>query len=717
MEPSQPAMADERQPPTVDERDGLAPHGHRVPHTRRRLPRFYGSMPGRTDSFWIAIATGLLAVGICGYQLAQPHILKGVHGFRSGIGYDDGVYLGAAIRLIHGALPYSDFVYVHPPGAPLLFAPVAAVGEVIGTQNALALARCLTALVVGVNAALAALAVRNRGPVAMLVAGVALACFPLAVAADHTLLLEPYIVLFCLLGITAMMSHGALASPRRLLVAGLLFGFAGDIKVWAIFPAIAALCCCLPEWRWALRPFCIGLVAGFGVPAVPFFLLAPHAFISDVLVAQFGRATSEIAPLSAGKRLVAMSGVAGLSGGAVKTTTVVALAVAGAVLVAVLYASTARRCSRAEWFILLAAVCVVGGMFIPGEFYDHYAYFPAAFLAMIAGVCAGRANDALAYATKGVDGTRGRILGLAAPLLVPSLVLALASLSIPPTARSARVYLAAAEEPGPVLGGTIPTGACVISDDPVLLITADRIVAKSNDCPAVVDPFGMWLTDDDGALPHFSDSLPAAFVGRWRTWLERADYVVLSVRQSSYIPWSVDLLAWFNINYQLVSEQPHAYVYRRVVLTPAASAQALVQRGLSEQQQGQNDAARADYLAALALDPKNKYAYYNLGVISQQQGDPGAAETQYNLALLIDGNFRPALFNLAVLKTRSAPVEAVALYRKIIANNPDDANANLNIGLLLLKMGDTMRGQQYLATAVRLDPSLASRVPKPTKTR
>jgi hypothetical protein len=44
-------------------------------------------------------------------------------------GNDDGVYLGSAIELVHGILPYKDFTYLHPPGMPLLLSPVAAVGE------------------------------------------------------------------------------------------------------------------------------------------------------------------------------------------------------------------------------------------------------------------------------------------------------------------------------------------------------------------------------------------------------------------------------------------------------------------------------------------------------------------------------------------------------------------------------------------------------------
>ena len=185
----------------------------------------------------------LLALGICAYQLSLPSVLFGIHSF-TGIGYDDGVYVGAATRLVGRVLPYRDFDFVQPPGITIVMGPVALLGRLIGTRDALAVARCLTVLVTGFNAALAALAVRDRGRVAMVVAGIALALFPLAVAADQTLLLEPYLVCFCLLAVVGLFRGGELAGPRRVLLAGIALGFAGSIKLWAVLPAVAALICC-----------------------------------------------------------------------------------------------------------------------------------------------------------------------------------------------------------------------------------------------------------------------------------------------------------------------------------------------------------------------------------------------------------------------------------------------------------------------------------------
>jgi len=54
--------------------------------------------------------------------------------------------------------------------------------------------------------------------------------------------------------------------------------------------------------------------------------------------------------------------------------------------------------------------------------------------------------------------------------------------------------------------------------------------------------------------------------------------------------------------------------------------------------------------------------------------------------------------------------EAVSLYRQVLTLSPSNPGANLNLGLLLLQTGQTAEGNQLVATAVQLDPTLASRI-------
>jgi Flp pilus assembly protein TadD len=56
------------------------------------------------------------------------------------------------------------------------------------------------------------------------------------------------------------------------------------------------------------------------------------------------------------------------------------------------------------------------------------------------------------------------------------------------------------------------------------------------------------------------------------------------------------------------------------------------------------------------------------------------------------------------------------LYEKVIAIEPKDAEAHLNLGFALQALGKVAQGNAEIAEAVRLDPALSSRVPNSTTT-
>jgi tetratricopeptide (TPR) repeat protein len=145
---------------------------------------------------------------------------------------------------------------------------------------------------------------------------------------------------------------------------------------------------------------------------------------------------------------------------------------------------------------------------------------------------------------------------------------------------------------------------------------------------------------------------------------------------------------------------------------PSAAQQAstLLNAGLTAQGQGHIDVATRDYQQVLALDPKNKFALYDLALIAQQAGQSAQADSQYRQALIVDPNFAVALFNLAILRTQPAPQEAIDLYRHAITLNPKDAASHLNLGFLLDSQGVKDEARSELKLAVGLDPKLSSRV-------
>ena len=91
------------------------------------------------------------------------------------------------------------------------------------------------------------------------------------------------------------------------------------------------------------------------------------------------------------------------------------------IFVALVYGLSARSNKRADWFVLGSAVITTTVMFVPSSYFDHYAYFPAAFVALLIGSCAARAIRAL-----GTLDTRfvGRLGDLVVPAVVSLIAIA-----------------------------------------------------------------------------------------------------------------------------------------------------------------------------------------------------------------------------------------------------------------------------------------------------
>ena len=146
--------------------------------------------------------------------------------------------------------------------------------------------------------------------------------------------------------------------------------------------------------------------------------------------------------------------------------------------------------------------------------------------------------------------------------------------------------------------------------------------------------------------------------------------------------------------------------------SPRVSANQLVQQGLQAQGVGKTTQALSDFQAAIAKDPTNTFAYYDLGVLYQQRlNQPALAATEYRKAILANPTYKPALFNLAIIETQTDPPGAIDLYNQLLRMNPNDANVNFNLGLLLIAQNQQVPGHADLKRAIQLNPALASRVP------
>lgn len=496
------------------------------------------------------LVSTMLALAIRLFTLTRPGFLTGISE------YDDGVYLGAAIRLTQGALPYHDFAFVQPPGILLLMTPAAVVARLTSTAAAMGFARILTVLASTACVPLAGNLVRYRGTLATAVTCGILAVYPDDVAAAHTLLLEPWMNLFCLIAANAAFSRGTLARPGRLAWAGAALGVAGVVKFWAVVPAVVLLAGCLlvaDQRARRTRAYVAALVAGFVVPAAPFMLAAPATFIRSTLLDQASR-TGSFVPLSlrlahitglidvlnghgrlslhAGARsLFARSMVAAISSVSAGWLPL-ALTVTGVAVIAIGHAAGRRRLSHLQWFSLATAVLASAVILSYSAFFYHYPAFGAPWLALaVGGAAAGIAGSARLRRTLGAA-VAVVILGLAALELHE-----MAPASVPTTAAAGRL---------------IPAGACVVTDETPLTISAGRFTLLRPGCPDVIDSLATTLALSHGVSVQGGAAGSGPVVAAWQSILSRADYVWLSPGNARRIPWTPELTTWFRRTFRLV---------------------------------------------------------------------------------------------------------------------------------------------------------------------
>jgi predicted O-linked N-acetylglucosamine transferase (SPINDLY family) len=98
--------------------------------------------------------------------------------------------------------------------------------------------------------------------------------------------------------------------------------------------------------------------------------------------------------------------------------------------------------------------------------------------------------------------------------------------------------------------------------------------------------------------------------------------------------------------------------------------------------------ALACYEKALALKPDYVNAWTNLGFAREQAGDAAGAEQAYTRALDLDPGYLPALQNSAALLEKQRPMQALALYRRAIALQPDNIHTVGNAVALRRTLAD-----------------------------
>ncbi|MGC1185720.1 MAG: hypothetical protein WBA31_11325 [Candidatus Dormiibacterota bacterium] len=504
--------------------------------------------PASTPGWWkVAGAAALLALVIRLATLLMAHHLSGV------FEYDDGVYFGSAVMLILGHLPYRDFVLIQPPGLTLLLTPFALLSRWTGTDRALELARLMVPLVAACNVLLLARVLRHRSWLVLASACLLLAVYPDDILASTALLLEPFLIFFCLLALVAAFDGDRLTSSAwRVFWAGAALGFGADIKLWAAFPAVILLLLCLP------RPSRVagligGALVGALVPSLPFLVAAPAAFWHQVVVDQVGRAG--VSALSPVIRLEFLTGVwPGLGVPAGHLYQLLAAVATGGIAVVVLTAfatrlgrprdthgASSRGPSQLELFAIGCTLLTAVALLVPADFFYHYAAFLGPFLALLMGLAVGR-----------LETVRPKpILGLVALIGAVGLIHALA---IPLLVEKAPIT-------GAEIAALIPAGSCVVTDDPEYTLTANRYLAASPGCPELVDGLGTTIAISGSQNPTSQRAQRAG--PAWLSYFRRAGYLVLTPLSGSRIPWDHALEGYLETHFRLISKSPVVVLGRR----------------------------------------------------------------------------------------------------------------------------------------------------------
>lgn len=508
-----------------------------------RTPR-RGGVP--VAPLWIALVPALAAVTICALQLSTRAHWTGVDG------YDDGVYVTSAIELVHGLVPYRDYTFVQPPGLTLVLAPIAALFRWfgLGSQDVLAAARVLTALVTGANCFLVAVLLRHRGRVAALVGGGVLCCFPAAFVADSSAYLEPYLDLFCLVAVVLLFRQGSLSTRSRPYLAGVAFALGADFKLWALLPAGLAF---LWLWRTGVRrslSLALGVLTGIVVVMGPFFVSSPRAYVHDVVSSQANRLSALGSDI--GHRLALVTGYWPLHLGWPWLVVTVALLAALAVRV-VQRTTELRHVSELAAFsaVLLVAVTVV--LLVANPFYTHYSYFLAPWLSILAGLAIVRALP-VAPASR----VRRAVAVTVVAALALGTVTAVRSFQAFETTGQNEEQTAAAR-----LLLQLHVHACVLSDEISFAVTANRLAKPSKQCPIVLDSYGVQLAEQAETAGDHEARQRQILAQSWKNWLEHARFVLLSSSFHHRLPWTVSLQRWFHQHFWEYGKDKIARLYKR----------------------------------------------------------------------------------------------------------------------------------------------------------
>lgn len=448
-------------------------------------------------------------VGVLALAVRLSLVLASPGGLTGNLSDDAAAYYAGADAIVHGRLPYRDFVLLHPPLLDLFLTPFAAIGALTSDHAGFVAATLATEAIGALNAGLIVLVGHRLGlgrwPVRL--AGTFYAVWFSAVVADMGVRLETVANLLFLLGLLALTKSGR----RYVVLAGAALGGAATVKIWGAVPALVAV-----GWYVVVRrrPAHAGwLAAGIAGATLlvcgPFFLASPRSMWRMVIIDQLTRRVDERPRLP---QLTAMADVFPDLDGAALTAMLTVVSAAVVVVLALALRVPSVR------LVTVIAIIELALLLLSPSYFPYYGAFAAPAVAISLGAAAGPSAARSSPRLAQLVGP-----GLATVVVAAAgIVLAFAIASVPQDVATRKFPRAAVAR---ALAGT----HCPMPDGPMVLIQTDQLTRTLADgCPNWIDVSGR-VYDIDKA-PQGAD-YPRSLNAKWqrdlRRYLLSGDRVIL----------------------------------------------------------------------------------------------------------------------------------------------------------------------------------------------
>jgi Tfp pilus assembly protein PilF len=147
---------------------------------------------------------------------------------------------------------------------------------------------------------------------------------------------------------------------------------------------------------------------------------------------------------------------------------------------------------------------------------------------------------------------------------------------------------------------------------------------------------------------------------------------------------------------------------QQAVAIDPSDAAAWYDLGLLESGQGRKPEALAAFAKAAALDPDMADAQNSLGAVQAESGSAAEAEASFRAALRLDPFHADAHANLADLLARREDLSQAAWhYERAVRLAPGKAPYEFNYGFTLARLAKFGEAERHMEAALRADPNLA----------